>query len=185
VLCGSSRFKDAFMKANYEETLKGKMVFSIGFVPSDEAGHGETVGCTPEQKLMLDELHKRKIDEADEVLVLNVEGYIGSSTRSEIDYAEMIGCPIRYLEPLPLPAVTPVIEEVATHCKKCGKEGVSLFDFCSSRCAGMWASSDDCADSLAFCTKVLKKYGEMVCSEVMMTNRDGSRYRSGLFPILF
>ncbi len=46
----------------------------------------------------LDELHKRKIDLADEVLVLNVGGYIGESTRSEIDYARSLNMPIRYLE---------------------------------------------------------------------------------------
>jgi len=54
-------------------------------------------GCTPEQKIALDELHKRKIDLADEVLVLNVNGYIGSSTRSEIEYAKQHNKPVRYL----------------------------------------------------------------------------------------
>ncbi|MDE2105440.1 MAG: hypothetical protein KGL39_49895 [Patescibacteria group bacterium] len=49
-------------------------------------------------KAALDELHKRKIDLADEVLVLNVGGYIGDSTRSEIEYAHSIGVPVRYLE---------------------------------------------------------------------------------------
>jgi hypothetical protein len=53
---------------------------------------------TPEEKKKLDELHKRKIDQADEVLVLNVGGYIGSSTQSEIDYAREKGKRIRYLE---------------------------------------------------------------------------------------
>jgi hypothetical protein len=49
-------------------------------------------------KTALDELHKRKIELADEVLVLNVGGYIGKSTRSEIDHAERLGKPVRYLE---------------------------------------------------------------------------------------
>ncbi len=52
-----------------------------------------------EQKIGLDELHKRKIDLADEVLVLNIGGYIGDSTRSEIEYAGSLGMPIRYQEP--------------------------------------------------------------------------------------
>jgi cell division protein FtsB len=70
--------------------------------------HGEQAGCTPEQKIALDELHKRKIDLADEVLVLNVGGYIGESTRSEIEYARKLGKPVRYLESaanLPLNAI--------------------------------------------------------------------------------
>jgi cell division protein FtsB len=61
---------------------------------------GEDIGCTPAQKLALDELHKRKIDLADEVLVLNVGGYVGESTRSEIAYAKRTGKPVRWLETL-------------------------------------------------------------------------------------
>jgi hypothetical protein len=48
---------------------------------------------------MLDDMHKRKIDMADEIFVINVGGYIGSSTRSEIEYATATGKAIRYLEP--------------------------------------------------------------------------------------
>lgn len=105
-LCGSTRFYDAFQRANYEETMAGKIVLSVGFYRAAlaelETGprheyHGENIGCTPEQKIALDELHKRKIDLADEIYVLNVGGYIGESTRSEIEYAEAQGKPIRYL----------------------------------------------------------------------------------------
>ena len=49
-------------------------------------------------KIMLDDMHKRKIDMADEIFVINVGGYIGSSTRSEIEYAHATGKPVRYLE---------------------------------------------------------------------------------------
>ena len=62
-----------------------------------EMQHGEGAIITPEQKVKLDELHKRKIDLADEVLILNVEGYIGKSTNSEIQYADLIGVPVTYL----------------------------------------------------------------------------------------
>lgn len=99
-LCGSSRFFDAFARANYEETMAGRIVLSIGFVPHTEGlQHGETVGCNPAQKIALDNLHKRKIDLCDEVLVLNVGGYIGDSTRSELEHARRLGKPIRWLEP--------------------------------------------------------------------------------------
>jgi hypothetical protein len=49
---------------------------------------------------ILDELHLRKIDLSDEVLVMNVGGYIGDRTRAEIGYAEQHGKPVRYLEPI-------------------------------------------------------------------------------------
>ena len=49
-------------------------------------------------KEMLDNMHKRKIDMADAIYVINVGGYIGESTRSEIDYAEKNGKGIIYLE---------------------------------------------------------------------------------------
>jgi hypothetical protein len=98
-LCGSTRFYDEFQQANYEETMAGRIVLSVGFYPHAKAtqGHGEGVGHDSSEKVALDELHKRKIDLADEVYVLNVDGYIGDSTRSEIDYAVAQGKLIRYL----------------------------------------------------------------------------------------
>jgi hypothetical protein len=99
-LCGSTRFYDEFQKANYDLTMRGEIVLSVGFYPHAiaESGHGEGVGHDSVEKVNLDELHKRKIDLADYIYVLNVGGYIGESTRSEIEYAKKIKCPIRYLE---------------------------------------------------------------------------------------
>lgn len=101
VLCGSTRFYDEFQEANYRLTMEGKIVLSVGFYPHAKAkhGHGEGVGHDSAEKIALDELHKRKIDLADRVLVLNVGGYIGESTRSEVEYAERIGRPVDWLEP--------------------------------------------------------------------------------------
>lgn len=99
-LCGSTRFYDTWQRLNYEETMAGKIVLAVGFYPhSAEQAHGEDVGCTPEQKVMLDELHLRKIDLADEVLILNVGDYIGESTRRELAYAMNAGKIVRFLEP--------------------------------------------------------------------------------------
>lgn len=99
-LCGSTRFYESFQKANYEETMKGSIVLSVGFYPhSTTQAYGEDIGITKQEKEALDVLHKRKIDIADEVLVLNVGRYIGDSTRSEIEYAMKLGKSIRYLEP--------------------------------------------------------------------------------------
>ena len=92
-LCGSTRFKDAFIEANKNETLKGKVVLSVGLF-----GHVEGLDMTSKTKLDLDELHLRKIDMSDEVLVLNVGGYIGSSTANEIVYAKANNKMISYLE---------------------------------------------------------------------------------------
>lgn len=100
VLCGSTRFFDAFQEANYRLTMEGKIVLSVGFYPHASAlhGHGEGIGHDSVEKVMLDELHKRKIDLADSVLVLNVNGYIGASTQSEIEYAMAKGVPVDYLD---------------------------------------------------------------------------------------
>lgn len=98
MLCGSTRFSEAWRAANLDLTLAGKIVLTIGCdTKSDDA-----LGLTAAQKEALDELHKRKIDLADSVLVLNVGGYIGASTASEVDYATMLKKPIRYLEPVSL-----------------------------------------------------------------------------------
>jgi hypothetical protein len=113
-LCGSTRFYDEFQRANYELTMAGKIVLTVGFYPHQASSHafkpggtgccaicddlpgqgehakqahGEGIGHDSIEKVKLDELHLRKIDLADRVLVLNVGGYIGDSTRSEINYA--------------------------------------------------------------------------------------------------
>jgi hypothetical protein len=99
VLCGSTRFFKEFMLANYNETMAGKVVFSVGvFGGSGIEAHGEHIDLSASDKNMLDIIHKRKIDLSDEVLVINVGGYIGESTRSEIDYAIAHGKNVRYLE---------------------------------------------------------------------------------------
>jgi hypothetical protein len=94
-LCGSTRFGDAFREANLRETLRGRIILTVG---CDFKGD-DAMGLSAEDKVRLDDLHKRKIDLADEVFVLNVGGYIGDSTRSEIEYATAHGKPVRYLEP--------------------------------------------------------------------------------------
>jgi len=101
-LCGSTRFWDYFHQAGWQFTLDGLIVLTIGVakhVTTDDGGHvAEALG--PGVAERLDELHLRKIDLADRVFVLNVGGYIGESTRNEIEYAEKIGKPVMYLEPI-------------------------------------------------------------------------------------
>ncbi|MGE0412000.1 MAG: hypothetical protein AB7I98_03990 [Verrucomicrobiales bacterium] len=105
-LCGSTRFAEAFREANLRETLAGKIVLSVGCDTKSDADLIALGELTPEKKAELDELHKRKIDLAEEILVLNVGGYIGDSTRSELAYAQAGGKRIRWLvidEPTGLP----------------------------------------------------------------------------------
>lgn len=90
-LCGSTKFKDEFMRIEKDLTLKGNIVISVGCF-----GHAGDV-FTPEQKIMLDDMHKRKIDMADEIYVIDVDGYIGENTKSEIEYAKEHGKKVNYL----------------------------------------------------------------------------------------
>ena len=100
-LCGSTRFKGEFMEAQKRLTLEGNIVISVGlFGHSGDAEVWENMdeGTLTKTKEMLDDMHKRKIDMADEIFVINVGGYIGSSTSSEIEYALQAGKQVRYLE---------------------------------------------------------------------------------------
>ena len=93
-LCGSTRFKDAFLEAQMRLTLEGNIVVSVGLF-----GHsGDEEVWKPGIKDMLDRMHLSKIDMADEVFVINVDGYIGESTKREIAYALAHGKPVMYLE---------------------------------------------------------------------------------------
>ena len=93
-LCGSTRFKDQFFEAQKRLTLAGNIVISVGLF-----GHsGDEEVWMEGTKEMLDDMHKRKIDMADEIYVINVDGYIGSSTKSEIEYALRNGKRVKYLE---------------------------------------------------------------------------------------
>lgn len=100
-LCGSTRFKDQFMEVQKKLTLEGNIVISVGlFGHSGDSEVWENMdeGTLTRTKEMLDEMHKAKIDMADSIFIINVGGYIGSSTRSEIDYALAHGKEVRYLE---------------------------------------------------------------------------------------
>lgn len=103
-LCGSTRFADIHAIKRWELELRGHIVLMINYLPGwygAEQGwsgldhFGEQAGFTEQ----LDELHLRKIDLADSIFIINIKGYIGESTRREIEYAKKTGKPIEYLEP--------------------------------------------------------------------------------------
>ena len=100
-LCGSTRFKDQFMEAQKRLTLEGCIVISVGLYGhsgDNEVWENMDEGTKTKTKEMLDDMHKRKIDMADEIFVINVGGYVGESTKSEIEYAIRTGKAVHYLE---------------------------------------------------------------------------------------
>ncbi len=103
-LCGSSSFPEAFHLANMHLTMLGNVVISLGlFGHADQPTGAKFLTsdgneATPEKQL-LDKLHYRKIDLSDAILVINVGGYIGSSTKREIAYAESLGKQVEYMFP--------------------------------------------------------------------------------------
>lgn len=111
-LCGSTRFKDEIRAADARLTMQGNIVISLGvFGHVDMPERDRTTNGT-ELKQLLDRLHKAKIDLADSIYVVDVNGYIGESTRSEIEYALSIGKTVHYL-------VGPRSEYPVLCCFKC------------------------------------------------------------------
>lgn len=90
-LCGSTKFKRQFEQANAFLTLQGNVVMTVAFFEQSEGFE-----ITQEQAERLGEIHLRKIDLSDEIFVIDVDGYIGSSTGKEIDYARSQGKAVRY-----------------------------------------------------------------------------------------
>ena len=102
-LCGNTRFKDQFMEAQKKLTLEGNIVISVGLFGhsgDQEVWENMDEGTLTKTKEMLDDMHKRKIDMADSIYVINVGGYIGDSTKSEIAYAKAHDKEVIYLEPV-------------------------------------------------------------------------------------
>ncbi|KKL39758.1 hypothetical protein LCGC14_2368010 [marine sediment metagenome] len=92
VLCGSTKFKQAFEEWNARLTLEGHIVYSVGLF-----AHADNLPITDEQKSILDHIHRVKISASGEIFVLDVGGYIGESTAAEIEFAEKQGKMVRYL----------------------------------------------------------------------------------------
>lgn len=108
-LCGSTRFKDEFHSWNSRLTLEGNVVISVGVF-----GHGmhpyHREKYLDPKKPMLDELHLQKIDMADEIFVIDPGGYIGESTRREVEYARESGKLVTFLS------------QFDPECVKCGRD---------------------------------------------------------------
>lgn len=95
-LCGSTKFKDEFIREQKRLTLEGNIILTVGLF-----GHsGDNEVWNEGVKEMMDDMHKRRIDLSDEIFVINKDGYIGESTRSEIEYAIKTNKPVVYMEKL-------------------------------------------------------------------------------------
>ena len=116
-LCGSIRFKDQFLKAQVEETLNGKIVLTPGVFDCFDG-----VQVNQMMAEMLKELHLRKIDLADEVLIINVGKYIGQTTSEELEYAKKNGKTIRFLEEIEEKNPEKIDER---KCPVCGEQAVT------------------------------------------------------------
>ena len=92
-LCGSTKFKNDFLREQKRLTLEGNIVLSVGFFEITENDKLD------DNKIkILKDIHLRKIDMADEIFVINKNGYIGESTKREIEYAIENGKAVNYLE---------------------------------------------------------------------------------------
>jgi hypothetical protein len=94
-LCGSSKFKDEYETINHLLTRRGKIVISVSYY-----GHADNINFTETVKNNLDAIHKDKILLSDAIFVINKNGYIGESTKSEIEFANKHKKKIYYLEPI-------------------------------------------------------------------------------------
>lgn len=100
-LCGSSRFKDDFIRVQKRLSLVGNIVLLPVFFSQtcdEDIWENMDEDAVHEKIKMLGDMHKRKIDMADEIFVINIGGYIGEATKSEIEYAIKTGKKVNYLE---------------------------------------------------------------------------------------
>jgi len=137
-LCGSGRFREEFEQAEFDATLAGKIVLTIGCNTKDIARDVDWQHVKP----MLDELHLRKIDMADEVLVINPGGYIGESTSREIAYANKLGKPIKYTHQVIAPNPEASGEVSDGFCDQCNERPATHTESHNSH--GIMSLCDEC-----------------------------------------
>lgn len=92
-LVGSTKFKDDFIKVKERLTLQGFIVLSLGLF-----SHHDNIKLSEDQLNMLADIQYKKIEMSDEIFVVNKNGYIGDSTKTEIEFAKSLGKKINYLE---------------------------------------------------------------------------------------
>lgn len=100
-LCGSTRFKDEFEKAAAELSLRGYIGLSLGvFGKSGDYERYDIDENDEKLREQLDDMHKQRIEMSDAIYVVNPSGYVGESTKREIEYARSLGKDVLWLEEL-------------------------------------------------------------------------------------
>ena len=91
-VCGSLKFYKEMMDITEKMELQGNCML----VPIYNTSKSSKDDFTEEEALMLDKMHKERIKLSDTILVVNVNDYIGSSTKSEIEFAKSLNKEIIY-----------------------------------------------------------------------------------------
>lgn len=170
-LCGSTKFKDEFLREQKRLTLEGNIVISVGLF-----GHsGDDEVWASNTKSMLDDMHKRKIDMADGIFVINKDGYIGDSTKNEIKYAILTGKTVSFMEPMICQSCGMPITSVDDFAKDIN--GALDFDYCQY-CVkdGKFIDDVDMDSYIDMCSQFGAQAG--------MTNDEMRAHCSALFPTL-
>lgn len=90
-LIGSTKFKKEFEHAIREETLNGNIVLSVA-----QFSHADNLSISESEKTIFDKVHLKKIEISNTVLVINAGGYIGESTKRELQYAKNLNKSIEF-----------------------------------------------------------------------------------------
>lgn len=102
-LCGSTRFTSEMLNITWNFALQSIIAIGWYVLPSNHLEDGREIDHHLAEKLgvaeLLDNLHLKKIDLADEIFVVNVGGYVGEGTKREILYAMDKDKSVKYLEP--------------------------------------------------------------------------------------
>ena len=89
-ICGSMKFKDKMMEVTRDLEIKNKYVVIQCVYSNDRFNE--------EEQVLLADLHYKKIDISDVIYVVNVDDYIGTSTKKEIEYAKSLNKKIIYMK---------------------------------------------------------------------------------------
>jgi hypothetical protein len=169
-LVGSTRFYDDWQIAKWNETMAGRIVLDVAFFPFvGGSEHGQSVGITPPQKIMLDQLHMEKVALADEIYVINRDGYIGESTRREMLLAILLNKPFRFLEP-----------QSAEHIMYSLVDFVDSSGMCVTPIATRFyksSNSEKCAIIMATPVQSDVKMVEDIVTELIAKNKEKTRQR--------
>lgn len=177
-LCGSTKFKEDFIEVQKILTLQGNIVISVGLFGhsgDNEVWEKMSEGAITKTKEMLDDMHKRKIDMADEIFVINKNGYIGSSTKSEIEYALKTNKGVKFMEKLICQSCgMPMEDDSVLGTNADGSKNMDYCKYCYDK--GEFIDKVDMDTYIDKCSQFGAQAG--------MTNEQMKKYCQKLFPTL-